>query len=65
MKKRDPVELLENLVELHGSQARVARLLGVSPQYLNDVLLQERDPGPKILDALKLERVTTYREKAK
>jgi transcriptional regulator with XRE-family HTH domain len=37
--------------------------LGVSSQYLSDVLHGRREPGPKILNALGLERVVTYRKK--
>jgi hypothetical protein len=43
--------------------AVVASELGVSSQYLSDVLRGARDPGPKILVALGLERVITYRKK--
>ncbi len=45
------------------SQASVAAELGVSPQYLNDVLKERRDPGDSILGPMGLERVVTYRRK--
>ena len=42
------------------AQAEVARELGVSKQYLGDVLLGRSEPGPLILDALGLERKVIY-----
>lgn len=42
------------------SQAQVAKDLGISPQYLNDVLNERREPGKKILQALGLERLVVY-----
>lgn len=47
------------------SQRLAAKQLGVSQQYLNDVLRLRKEPGAKILDALGLERVVTYRWKLK
>jgi hypothetical protein len=44
-----------------GSQAELARELDVSPQYLHDVLNGRREPGRKILKALGVERVVSYR----
>jgi transcriptional regulator with XRE-family HTH domain len=38
-----------------------AREIGVSPQYVSDVLRGHREPGQKILDALGLVVVTDYR----
>lgn len=43
------------------SQLRVAADMGVSPSYLSDVMTGHREPGPKILTALGLERVIRYR----
>lgn len=37
----------------------------MSPTYLSDVLVGRREPGDKILTALKLERVITYRKRGK
>ena len=45
------------------TQKALADDLGLSKQYLCDVLRGRREPGPKILSALKLERVVTYRRK--
>lgn len=46
-----------------GQQKAYAHELGVSPAYLNGVIKERIDPGPKLLDALGLERRVTYVEK--
>ena len=57
-------ELLDYLRERagqeRGGKAALAKELGISRQYLNDVLSGYREPGKKVLDALGLERVVTY-----
>ena len=45
------------------TQKDVAAKLGVSQQYLSDVLTGRRAPGKSILDALGLEKVISYRRK--
>lgn len=47
-------------VEAHGSQKALAKRLGVSEQYLTDVLKRRREPGEKILKPLGFKRVVTY-----
>ncbi len=42
------------------SQIKVARELKISAAYLNDVLQGRKDPGPKILEALGLDRRIEY-----
>lgn len=44
-------------------QKDCAAKLGVSPQYLNDVLCGRKEPGNKILKPLGFERVVSYRKK--
>jgi hypothetical protein len=44
------------------SQRAVALELGISAQYLCDVLMDRRQPGKKILAALGIERQITYRK---
>ncbi len=44
-----------------GTQKAAAEKLGVSQQYLSDVLNEAREPGPLILAGLGIERVVTYR----
>lgn len=56
------VSLLEAEVKQSGSQKEAAKKLGVSAQYLGDVLSGKREPGKKILDALKLRKVIKYEE---
>ena len=39
-----------------------AESLGVGAQYVADVCMNRREPGPKLLKGLKLERVVSYRK---
>jgi hypothetical protein len=55
----NPVSELRQRVG-ESSQIKVARDLGISQQYLCDVLADRRKPGKKILAALGLERLVTY-----
>lgn len=60
-----PDALLERVrveVAYHGSQDAAAKQLGVSPQYLCDVLRKRREPGQKLLDALGYRRVVVYEQ---
>jgi transcriptional regulator with XRE-family HTH domain len=57
----NPLEALRSRVERAESQASLARELGVSPQYLNDVLAERRPPSERLLAALGIEIV--YRRK--
>ena len=59
-----PMIELRKLIE-SASQIDVAKRLGISPQYLSDVLNERRQPGKKILDGLGLRRVVTYQRKRK
>ncbi|MDB5415085.1 MAG: hypothetical protein JWR10_3420 [Rubritepida sp.] len=43
-----------------GGQKAWGALHGISPSHVCDVLNARRDPGPAILQALGLERVTRY-----
>ena len=58
----NPIIELRKLTET-ATQTEVARMLGVSSQYLSDVLNSRRTPGKKILAALGLERVVGYQRK--
>lgn len=42
------------------TQTALASELGVSIGYLNDIINDRREPGPKILKALKLQRRVIY-----
>ena len=57
---RDVLRLLHQFIG-DGTQKAAAERMGVSQQYLSDVLNENREPGALILDALGLERVVSYR----
>jgi hypothetical protein len=64
MLTRDDLILLIRLeITKARSQRNLARQWDVSPAYITDLLRGLRDPGPKILQAMGLERVTLYRTK--
>lgn len=52
-------------VKAAGSQRALARQWEISPSYLTDLLRGLREPGPKILEVLGVERVVMYQEKEK
>lgn len=54
-------KLLDGMADTAGSQKNLAAQLDVSESYLSDVLTGRREPGEKLLEALGLERVVTYR----
>lgn len=55
----DPLQLLAAKLQTM-TQVALARELGVSTGYLNDVLQERREPGPKVLKALRLRRRVVY-----
>lgn len=60
-----PAALLDRLrvvVAGAGSQDKAARDLGVSSQYLCDVMKGRREPGKKLLDGLGYRRVVLYEQ---
>lgn len=59
----DVRQMIRDAVTEAGSQAEFARKAGVSYQTVS-VVLQGLTPGEKILDAIGIERVITYRRKA-
>jgi hypothetical protein len=63
MDKEQVLDRLRAAVEQSGSQAAFARAHELRRTYLSDVLCGRRQPGPTILDALKLTREVTYRER--
>lgn len=62
MTKQAVLDKLRGKLKPYGQQKEAASALGVSPQYLSDVLSGKRDPGPAILKALGLRRAITYTE---
>lgn len=59
----DVLGILRTAIGEGGTAAEWAKSQGLSPQYVSDVLNLRRSPGPKLLGALQLERVTTYQAK--
>lgn len=55
-----PLQALESAIGREGTAQAWARSAGLSPQYVADVRLGRRAPGPAILLALGLVRVVTY-----
>jgi len=60
MTKDDVLTLIRQGVEVAGSQSAFARRCNVTTQYINDILRGRRDPGPKILDMLGVEKTVVY-----
>ena len=57
----DPMEVLRDAVAKAGSQTKFAAQVGVSPQYVNDLVHGRRAfEGERILSALGLERNVTF-----
>jgi transcriptional regulator with XRE-family HTH domain len=54
------LDRLKRAAEAEKSNAAFAAKVGVSPQYLSDVLRGYRSPGPKLLNHLRLERREVY-----
>lgn len=63
MTRDEVVAEVRRAVERAGSQKAWAKVAGVTVQHVNDVLSGHRGPGPKVLDALGLEKVVTYQRK--
>ena len=51
---------LRSQVKKHGSQKKLAEVIGVSPQYLGDILAGRREPGEKLLAGCGFRRIVTY-----
>jgi hypothetical protein len=54
------IDALIDLVAAEKGQIYAALKLGISPSYLSDVLSGRREPGKRLLLALKFKRVVTY-----
>lgn len=60
MTQHGMIRLLKREVERIGSQVEYAAKLGISPQYLSNILQGHRGPGSDVLKALGLERRVLY-----
>lgn len=49
---------------INGNASAWAKERGMSPAYVSDILRGSREPAGKVLDALGVERVVTYRKVA-
>lgn len=58
----DPVRRLQAKLQ-NKTQNEVAAEIGISPQYLCDILKRRREPGSAVLAYLGIERRVTYRIK--
>lgn len=69
MKKRmelaELLELLRREAEKGGSQKALAARLGITAQYLSDVLNGRREPGEAVLKPLGLRKVIVYESEGK
>ena len=63
MKRPAVIKQIEKVIEAAGTQRGAAQILGVSEQYLSDVIKGRRYPGKKILDKLGLESSVVYTAK--
>lgn len=55
-----PITALKKLVK-DKSQRQVAKDLGLTEGHISHILTGKRQPGPKLLKALGIERITGYR----
>ena len=59
----DVIKQLKELSKEIGSQSLLAEKIGISKPYLSDVINKRRDPGPAIVQFLRLTKIVTYEEK--
>lgn len=63
MTEQEVIERLRAATEAAGGQRQFANANGFTPAYISDVLRGKRALADRILSALGLERVVTYRVK--
>ncbi len=59
----DVIDRLRAAVQAAGSQKAYAELHGISEQYVSNALLRRCAPGPRMLEAIGVERRVYYEEK--
>jgi hypothetical protein len=64
MNRDELIAYIQSIIDerYQGFQVGFAQHHGVSAAYINDVLRGRREPGLKILDAIGVEKVVTYRK---
>lgn len=60
MKSNTVLIMIQQQVIKEGSQRALARKIGVSPTFLNEIIRETRNPTGKVLAYLGLERIVTY-----
>jgi hypothetical protein len=56
------IQYVKELILLdYGSQKAFAEQHDISAAYVNDIFMGRRNPGQKFLDAVRAERIVTYR----
>lgn len=59
----EPISMLEARLTPTFTQAALAEEIGISPQYLSEILRFKKPPSDLVLDFLGLEKIVTYRPK--
>lgn len=52
--------VIKHCIKGHGTQKAFAKSIGISNQYLNDIIHKRREPGVKVCKALGFTRNTLY-----
>jgi hypothetical protein len=60
--RKDIVEDLRLLADSMSTHKALAKKIGISPQFLCDILAGKRLPGKKVCNFLKVEPILVYRE---
>lgn len=61
LSEREVIERLREACRVAGNQAAFAKLHGLTPAYVGDVIHGRRQLADKILRAIGIEKVVTYR----
>jgi helix-turn-helix protein len=56
------MDRLLKYVETFDTRSEAAKAMGISPQYLSDMILRRRRPSPSVLRALRMRRVDRYED---
>lgn len=62
MTKAQVIARIKVKMKAYPTARAAAAALNVAPSQLGEVLMGRRDPGPQLLEAMGLQRVTTYTE---
>lgn len=65
MTKPQVLNRLRAAIREQGGQTYLADKIGITPCYISNALAGRCDPGPKLLRALGLEKIVSYREMSK